>query len=273
MTKLERTPSKNKRFVLDKQGNVFDELHPELPTEPAVYMNHHTNKPHGDEVQLRTGLFLRRLQRLIPELAQGNGSKRERKAFSNQLGYLFFSIIQASQLNSHDVRLSLKNNFKGKLRHRKTELQELTSIALFIDDVERLLRDMYGDINSDALTDLVWAMTSMTRALSCHLLPDLQAEHEAAFCVDTGAGRGLLPGEGVSTRMVRDGIEAAEMLIGRARTVLSSQSEYGRYTVGFAKALNEYWPAVQQWRPLARNIAEAIAKLQIRCKYVNTVAQ
>jgi hypothetical protein len=206
------------------------------------------------------------LERLIPELARGNGRKRERKAFSNQLGSLFFSIIQASQLNRHDVRLSLKNNFRGKLRHRKTELQEFTSIALFMDDVERLLRDMYGDINSDALTDLVWAMTSMTRALSCHLLPDLEAEHEAACCADMGAGRALLPEERVTTRMVRDGIEAAEILIGRVRTVLSAQSEYGRYTVGFANALNKYWTGGSGMAAAGKKQSGAIAKLQIRCK-------
>jgi hypothetical protein len=256
MSKDIRT-SKNKRFLLDSQGKILDKAHPEYRTEDPFDMNQYTNKPHGDELHLRIGVLVRRLERLVPQLVQGNGAKRERRALSNELPYILADITQASQLNVQDVQGSLQNSFKGRLKHRKTELCELTSISLFVDDVERLLRDL----------------RSTTLTISSHLLPDLGAEHEAAFCVDRGAGRGLLPGEGVSTRMVRDGIEAAEMLIGRARTVLSSQSEYGRYTVGFAKALNEYWPAVEQWRPLARSIPEAIAKLQMRCKYVNAVVQ
>jgi hypothetical protein len=265
--------SKNKRFLLDSQGNILDKAHPEYRPETPVHMNQYTNKPLGDELHLRIGVLVRRLERLVPELVQGNGAKRERKALSSELPHILADITQASQLNVQDVQVSLQNPFKGRLKHRKTELCELTSISLFVDDVERLLRDLYGHANSDPLNDLIRAIRSTTLTISSHLLPDLGAEHEAAFCVDRGAGRGLLPGEGVSTRMVRDGIEAAEMLIGRARTVLSSQSEYGRYTVGFAKALNEYWPAVEQWRPLARSIPEAIAKLQMRCKYVNAVVQ
>ena len=104
-------------------------------------------------------------------------------------------------------------------------------------------------------------------------LPDLAAEYNMARAVDIGAGRGLDPGDGVSSMTVRNSLEPAEMLILRARRILSFESEYGRYTVCFAKALKEYWPAVHEWRPLAKTVSAAIAKLQMRCKYVNAVAQ
>jgi hypothetical protein len=170
------------------------------------------------------------------------------------------------------VRLSLQHPFKGELKHKKTKLRELTSISLFIDDVERLLPDLYGDTNDDDLKEVVNAMRSTVVTLSTYVLPDLAAEHNMACAVDIGAGRGLDPGDGVSSRMVRDSVEPAEILISRARKILSSESEYGRYTVSFAKALKEYWPAVQEWRPLAKTVPEAIAKLQMRCKYVKEPA-
>jgi hypothetical protein len=170
------------------------------------------------------------------------------------------------------VQISLQNPFKGKLKHRKTEMRELTSISLFIDDVERLLRDLYGDIDGDDLNDVVNAIRSTVERLATYVLPDLAEEYNMATVVDMGAGRGLDPGDGVSSRMVRDSVEPAETLILRARKVLFAESDYGRYTASFAKALKEYWPAVQEWRPLAKTVPEAIAKLQMRCKYVKEPA-
>jgi hypothetical protein len=171
------------------------------------------------------------------------------------------------------VRISLQHRPKGKLKHRKTEIRELTSISIFIDDVERLLRDMYGDTDGNDLGAVLQAITSTIVALSTYILPDLAAEYNMARAVDIGAGRGLDPGDGVSSMTVRNSLEPAEMLILRARKILSFESKYGRYTVCFAKALKEYWPAVHEWRPLAKTVSAAIAKLQMRCKYVNAVAQ
>jgi hypothetical protein len=264
--------SKTKRFLLDSQGRISDKAHPEYRTETPYYMNPLSCKPYGDEPRLRTGFFVRRLERLIPELTQGNGSKRQRRGFFTELPDLLCAILEPSQLNRRDVRASLRKPFNGRLK-QKTELQEFTSISLFIDDVERLLRDLYGDVDSDRFNDLVAAMKLTTLTLSSHLLPDLEAEHNTAFLVDRGAGRCLPPGDGVSKWMVTDGVEAGEELILRVRAVLSSASAYGRYTVGFAKALNEYWPAVQQWRPLAKTVQQAIGKLQMRSTHVTTVAE
>ncbi len=198
MTKIKQTASKNERFVLDDQRNVFDKLHPELPSEPAFYMNPYTNKPYDDESRLRTGVLFRRLECLIPQLVRGNGRKRDRKTFSYEICGLLSDIIQASHL---------------------------------------------------------------------------AAEYNMARAVDIGAGRGLDPGDGVSSMTVRNSLEPAEMLILRARKILSFESKYGRYTVCFAKALKGYWPAVHEWRPLAKTVSAAIAKLQMRCKYVNAVAK
>jgi hypothetical protein len=272
MSKVSQIASKNKRFLLDNQGGIFDKLHPESGTEHVVYMNAFNNKPYDDDLHLRSGVLFRRLETLVPELCRGNGRKRDRKTLSYKTCGLVPDIIQASQLNRRDVRVSLQRPFNGKLKYRKTEVRELTSISLFIDDVERLLRDLYGDTDGDDLSAVILAIRSVVVALSTYILPDLAAEYNTAFAVDIGAGRGLDPGDGVSSRMVRESIEPAEMLISRARKVLSSESEYGRYTVSFAKALKEYWPAVQEWPPLAKTVPEAIAKLQMRCKYVKEPA-
>lgn len=267
-----QSANKNRRFILDNQGNAVDRLHPEYSAETPYHMNPFSCKPYGDESRLRSGLFVRRLEGLIPELTKGNGRKRQKRAFCTDLPYLLCSIIQPSQLSQRDVRISLRKTFNGKLRHKKTELQELTSISLFIDDVERLLRDLYGDVDSDRFKELLAALKLTTLTLSSHYLPDLEAEHNTALMVDRGAGRCINPGDGVSRHMLATGVYAAEELILRVRAILTYPSAYGRYTVAFAKTLNEYWPAVQQWRRLAKTVPEAIGKLQMRCKYVAAVA-
>jgi hypothetical protein len=273
MIKSRQTASMNKRVMLDSSGKIVDKVHPEYSAETPCYMDPSSCKPYRDQQQLRSGLFLRRLEQLIPKLTKGNGRKRQTRAFYDELPELLLSILEPSQLNRRAGRTSLRKPFRGKLRHRKTELQELTSISLFIDDVERLLRDLYGDVDSDRINDLVAAMKLTTLTLSSYLLPDLRAEHNTAFLIDRGAGRCLPPGDGVSTCMLTDGVDAAKELIGRVRAILSSANAYGRYTVGSANALRKYWPAVREWRRPPKTVPAAIASLLMRCKHVNAVRE
>jgi hypothetical protein len=72
--------------------------------------------------------------------------------------------------------------------------------------------------------------------------------------------------------MLVDGVKAAERLILRVWEILLFPSRYSRYTVSFARALNANWPALQEWRPLAKTTREAIGKLAMRSKYLREVA-
>jgi hypothetical protein len=273
MARMEKMKSKNTRFVLNDQGRIFDILHPEQLAEVPWHVNPVTGKPYNDEVHLRNGVLVRRLDKLVPELTRGNGTKKQKSSFAHHVGNLLPRIIQASQLNRRDARVSMQHPFKRKLKHRKTLLRELTSISLFIDDVERLLRDLYGDIDGDDLNEVVAALTSTVVALSEYVLPDLASEYHTASTIDLGSGRAVEPGYGVSKHEVSYGVEAAQRLILRAREVLSSFPHgFGRYTLNFAKALKENWPAFKEWRPLAKTWPEAIRGLAMRSKYLREVA-
>jgi len=61
-------------------------------------------------------------------------------------------------LNTLNPAESIRNRFDGKLKRQKDSLQEFTSLSLFRDDVERLLRDLYGDIESEALDHILLAV-------------------------------------------------------------------------------------------------------------------
>jgi hypothetical protein len=52
--------------------------------------------------------------------------------------------------------VSVQNRFNGELKRQKHDLYYRgTSLGLFLDDIERLLRDLYGDTESEALQDLL----------------------------------------------------------------------------------------------------------------------
>src|SRR5215472_9316789 len=61
--------------------------------------------------------------------------------------------IKASHLNTFDPALSVQHKFDGKLKRQKKHTQDFTSLALFRDDVECLLRDLYGDFESEEALD------------------------------------------------------------------------------------------------------------------------
>jgi len=130
---------------------------------------------------------------------------------------------------------------KGKLMHKKAEMSELTSISFFTDDVERLLRDLYGDLDGDDLDELLSAIKLAVLTLSSYLLPELGSEYDNAVCADTSAGCGLGPDEGVSTITFTEGVKAADILVARARRILADPRHHSRYTVKFATALKMHW--------------------------------
>ena len=69
-----------------------------------------------------------------------------------------FYTIKASHLNTFDPTMSIQHKFDGKLRRQKKHTQDFTSLSLFRDEVECLLRDLYGDVESEALDSIVWAV-------------------------------------------------------------------------------------------------------------------
>jgi hypothetical protein len=139
--------------------------------------------------------------------------------------------------------VAVQHPFCGKLNRKKKGMQQFTSIALFANDLECLLRELYGDIKSDALDDVLRA----TRTISESALPNLRQEDYDADAIDYGVGIGLPKGYGLSGSDHGKASMAAETLAIRAMQVTANPDAYCRYTNEFGKALDKYWPKLGGW--------------------------
>jgi hypothetical protein len=150
--------------------------------------------------------------------------------------------IKASHLNTFDPALSVQHKFDGKLKRQKKHTQDFTSLALFRDDVECLLRDLYGDFESEALDSILRAMFRIVEQFAKFVRPDLWKEHDDAEKFDRiFFGTGLLEGEGISSSDFHRGMDAKADLFKRVREVNANLSTVSEYTIEFAKLFAERW--------------------------------
>ena len=112
-------------------------------------------------------------------------------------------------------------------------------MSLFVDDVERLLRDLYGEADNKAIYRLRGTVCGIVRELTKHLRKDLWQEHNDAANIDYVNGIGLPEGYGISGSDHRKANRAARDLALRARAVRANPSGFSIYTVQFVKALEE----------------------------------
>jgi hypothetical protein len=153
---------------------------------------------------------------------------------AHSLGWAIYQAILASRWNMLDPAVSVQNRFHGALKHQKTCLQEVTSLSLFRDDVERLLRDLYGDINSEALERTLRSTLTIVQEFTRFVRKDLWQEHQDAENWDFILGIGVPEGMGINGSDWRHGLKACDDLRLRARRVSENPSAFGKYTVEFA---------------------------------------
>jgi hypothetical protein len=133
------------RFVLDEHDDVIDLIYhtgPKGSFHPQV-------DSRKDQQHLREHVLWRRLGPLVdglivnlqPQQIGHDGNEYQ----SLSIWSAIYAAICASSLNTLDPSISIQNRFYGTLRRQKESLQEVTSLSLFRDDIERLLRDLYGD--------------------------------------------------------------------------------------------------------------------------------
>ena len=122
-------------------------------------------------------------------------------------------------------------------------MQSFTSISLFVDDVERVLRDLYGDIDSDSLDDVLAAVRKIVEQFARYVCPDLKSEDEDARTIDVRMGINR-PEEygGVSGSEAGSAIMTREALAIRAMQVKAAPDAYCYYTVEFIEAVEKHWP-------------------------------
>jgi hypothetical protein len=236
----EKNMTNNQRFVLNENRDVIDKLNP--AGNPVGYF--YGDDTPKDEVRLRESVLLRRLGKLVDDLIINLQPEEEDhwgnkyKPFNSDSHAIWWAIsvaIRASHLNTLNPAESIRNRFDGKLKRQKDCLQEFTSLSLFRDDVERLLRDLYGDIDSEALDQILRAVLGIVQEFTRYVRKTLWQEHEDAVAWDYIRGIGVLKGYGISSTEWRCGMIAISDLAARAREVLKNPSAFSEYTVEFAK--------------------------------------
>jgi hypothetical protein len=199
---------------------------------------------------VRLGEMLEKLiinLRPIKKLPSGEEYKpHDEESFA--ISWTMLETIRASHLNTFDPVLSIQHKFDGNLRFQKKHTQEFTSLALFRDDVECLLRDLYGDVESDALDSILRAVFRVVEQFAKFVRPDLWKEHSDAEDLDYMLGIGVPDGYGISGSDWRRGMAAKADLFHRVREVNANPSTFSEYTIEFAKHFAERWDCSQEYK-------------------------
>src|SRR5262249_15002800 len=192
----------NCRFALDEKRYVIDLLNP--PNYGKGYCH---EGPAEDESYVRERVLMVPLGEMLDKLIinlrpmQKLPSGEEYKPHNEEsfaIWRAMLDTIRASQLNTFDSALSIEHKFDGKLRRQKTHTQDFTSLALFRDDVECLLRDLYGDVESEALDSILRAMFRIVEQFAKFVRPDLWKEHSEGEDLDYMFGIGVPEGYTIS---------------------------------------------------------------------------
>ena len=238
--------STNQRFVLNEKCDVTDMLNP----ANSVSGHYNYDGAPEDDRYLRERVLRKRLSDLVDKLiinlrpTQKDLEGREYQPHNEEcfaIWWAVFNAIKASHLNSFDPALSIQHKFGGTLKREKEGMRDLTSLSLFCDDVECLLRDLYGDIESEALDSVRYAVFSVVEAFTKYARADLCKEHSDAVALDYMLGIGVPEGYGISGSDWRCGMTAKLDLMVRAYDVRANPSAFSKYTVEFANRFGEHW--------------------------------
>jgi hypothetical protein len=253
--------SGNCRFALDEKRYVIDAVN--VANSGKGYC--HEGNPEDDKY-LRERVLMIRLSETIKKLIinlrprQRLPSGEEYEPSNEEAHSIWMAAlytIKASHLNTFDPAMSIQHKFDGKLRRQKKGTRDFTSLALFRDDVECLLRDLYGDVESDALDSIVWAVFGIVESFTEYVRPDLWKEHQDAKHFDYMDGIGVPDGYGINSRECRRGLAAHFYLILRVYEVQQEPSAFSDYTIDFANRFSQEWDCspnsvrelVKKWLP------------------------
>jgi hypothetical protein len=240
------------RFTLDERRYVIDAVNADNSRKVYPFDGAPEDDKHLRErvLMVRLGEMLEKLfinLRPMKKLPSGEEYKPQNEE-SFAIWRTMLNTISASHLNAFDPVLSIQHKFDGKLRRQRKHTQDFTSLALLRDDVECLLRDLYGDIESDALDSVLRAVFRIVEQFAKFVRPDLWKEHSDAEDLDYMFGIGVPDWSVINGSDWRRGMAAKADLIHRAREVDANPSTFSEYTIQFAKLFAEQWDCSQEYK-------------------------
>jgi hypothetical protein len=225
------TKSQKRRFMLASNGFIIDNLNPKNSRK------YEFAGPGNSDTELRRDILRRRLDDLATKLIVGPDAFTARLS----LWKILLAVIEASELNTLDPLISIRHPFKGKLK-RKEGIRDYTSLMLFVRDVERVVRDLYGDL--EEVDRVIYSIWQIVVEVMRFVRPELAEEYDNAQTIYYR----FLPaemrheGEGVSGSEAGAAIKAAMDLAVRALQVSIDPKRCSLYTIKFVEALDKYWP-------------------------------
>ena len=237
--------SANCRFALDEKRYVIDAVN--VANSGKGYC--HEGAPEDDKylrervLMVRLGEMLEKLiinLRPMKKLPSGEEYEPHNEE-SSDIWWAIVDTINASHLNTFDPALSIQHKFNGKLNRQYKHTQDFTSLALFRNDFECLMRDLYGDVESEALDSLVLAVFRIVQQFVKYVRPDLSKEHRDAENLDYMLGIGVPDGYGINGSDWRRGMAAKFYLILRVYEVQQEPSAFSDYTIDFANRFSQEW--------------------------------
>jgi hypothetical protein len=168
---------------------------------------------------------------------------------ANDISWALYKAICAFHLNTIDPALSRENKFDGSIKREKVGMEDYTSLWLFVDDVERLLHDLYGGSDNQVMERTRYAVLGIVESLAKYTCNELYRELAYARDIDYWWGIGVPDGYGLGGSECRAALWATQELASRARVVRASPTSFSKYTVEFVKALDEHWPEIGQPNP------------------------
>ena len=235
------------RFYLNEDNRIMDALNP-ANNEKAEWFEEYDHQ--RNEQRFRELLLWRHLGTLVHDLIINTNQKESHNGGeyqpvcqeANTIWCALHTTIIASHLNTLDVALSVQHKFDGKLKREKPGWQDVTSLSLFVDDVERLLRDLYGESDNQAIDRVRSAVFVIVRGFAEHLRKDVEQEHRDAEDIDYANGIGVPEGYGISGSDHRKANKACHELAIRARAVRANPTAFSKYTLEFVNEVYATWP-------------------------------
>jgi len=241
---------KTQRFSLCGEAYIVDKLN-----SANNGNGHYFRDEPADDMHLRECVLRRRLSNLVNNLITNNNRMSElpngeqyqpRCDENSSLWWALFATIRASHLNTLPVEFAIQHRFNGDMKRNFIGWQHSTSLSLFVDDVERLLRDLYGEADIRALDRVRDAVFVIAEEFTRYIRKDLWQEHGDAQAIDYVRGIGLPEGCCLSGSDHAQANHATRDLALRARAVRANPSVFGKYTLDFLKVLEREWPSFER---------------------------
>jgi hypothetical protein len=145
-------------------------------------------------------------------------------------------------MNTFNPGVSIHDKSAGESNCHKMGTQYFSSLSLFCDDVDVLLRDLYGNVDCEARDRVLRAVRVIVQGLTKYVRKDLWQEHSDALDLDKYIfGIGFPDGYGICGSELRYGVRAKYDLILRVCRVNANPSAFSEYTVEFAKRFSRKW--------------------------------